>query len=133
MYNLNTHPAFLKWMYQRHVFVDHSRLTPTFIQQRHQITQRPGARFAPAAFVTAALDPMRDRKEWLKVASAVVGDSRSSIQVILADKAPPQSKAEMEALAALPDVQSAHLPGSLGLYEEYGEEVGAIALDYFHA
>ena len=129
LYGANTHPAFLKWMYQRHVFVDETRLTPTFIQQRHRITQQPGARFAPAAFVTAALDPMRDRTEWLQVATAVA--AASSVRVILADKAPPQSKAEMQALSELPGIQSDHLPGSLGLYEEYDAEVGAIALAHF--
>ncbi len=129
LYGANTHPAFLKWMYQRHVFVDEARLTPTFIQQRHRITQQPGARFAPAAFVTAALDPMRDRTEWLQVATAVT--AASSVRVILADQAPPQSKAEMQALSELPGIQTDTLPGSLGLYEEYGAEVGAIALAHF--
>ena len=131
LYGANTHPAFLKWMYQRHVFVDEARLTPDFIQQRHRITQQPGARFAPGAFVTAALDPMRDRTEWLQVATAVT--AASSVRVILADKAPPQSSAEMQALAELPGIQTDSLPGSLGLYEEYGAEVGAIALAHFQA
>ncbi|MEM1255840.1 MAG: alpha/beta fold hydrolase [Cyanobacteria bacterium P01_H01_bin.21] len=131
LYGANTHPAFLKWMYQRHVFVDETRLTPTFIQQRHRITQQPGARFAPAAFVTAALDPMSDRTEWLQAATAVT--AASSVRVILADQAPPQSKAEMQALSELPGIQTDHLPGSLGLYEEYDAEVGAIALAHFQA
>ena len=129
LYGANTHPAFLKWMYQRHVFVDEARLTPDFIQQRHRITQQSGARFAPGAFVTAALDPMRDRTEWLQTATTVT--TASSVRVILADKAPPQSSAEMQALAELPGIQTDSLPGSLGLYEEYGAEVGAIALTHF--
>ncbi|MEM9266917.1 MAG: alpha/beta fold hydrolase [Cyanobacteria bacterium P01_F01_bin.13] len=133
LYGANTHPAFLKWMYQRHVFVDKTRLTPDFIQQRHRITQRPGARFAPAAFVTAALDPMSDRTEWLQIATAVTANPSNSVRVILADNAPPQSKAEMQALSELPGIETDHLPGSLGLYEEYGNEVGAIALSYFQA
>jgi hypothetical protein len=41
--------------------------------------------------------------------------------VIVAEQAPPASKAEMEAIAALPDVQSTRLPGTLGLAEEYGD------------
>ena len=133
LYGANTHPAFLKWMYQRHVFVDETRLTPTFIQQRHRITQQPGARFAPAAFVTAALDPMSDRTEWLQVATAVTANPNNSVRVILADQAPPHSKAEMQALSELPGIQTDHLPGSLGLYEEYDAEVGAIALAHFQA
>jgi hypothetical protein len=76
---------------------------------------------------------MSDRNEWLQVATAVTADPNSSVRVILADKAPPQSKAEMQALAELPGIEADTLPGSLGLYEEYGAEVGAIALAYFQS
>ncbi|MBC6478212.1 MAG: hypothetical protein GDA56_10935 [Hormoscilla sp. GM7CHS1pb] len=54
-------------MYQRHVYVDRDKLTPDFMTIKHQITQQPCARFAPAAFVTGGLDPMSDREEWLRV------------------------------------------------------------------
>ncbi|MEM8613166.1 MAG: alpha/beta fold hydrolase, partial [Cyanobacteria bacterium P01_H01_bin.105] len=52
LYWLNTRPAFLKWMYRRHVFVNEDNLTSGYIAQRHQGTQKSGARYAPAAFVT---------------------------------------------------------------------------------
>jgi pimeloyl-ACP methyl ester carboxylesterase len=123
LYALNTAPPFLKWMYQRHVYVNHDRLTPDFMRHKHQITQKPGARFAPAAFVTGALDPMDDREKWLQIGRSL---SMPTL-VILAAQAPPQSTAEMEALASLPSVQSQRLPGSLGLHEEQAREVGAIA------
>lgn len=124
LYALNTHPAFLKWMYQRHVYVDRDKLTPDFITSKHRITQQSGARFAPAAFVTGGLDPMDDRDEWLRV-----GRSLSlPVQVIIPEQAPPKSKAEMEALAALPQIQEKRIPGTLGVHEEYAAEVGHIAL-----
>lgn len=124
LYALNTHPAFLKWMYQRHVYVDRDKLTPDFITSKHRITQQSGARFAPAAFVTGGLDPMDDRDEWLRV-----GRSLSlPVQVIIPEQAPPKSKAEMEALAALPQIQEKRTPGTLGVHEEYAAEVGHIAL-----
>lgn len=126
LYALNTHPAFLKWMYQRHVYVDREKLTPDFMTRKHRITQQPGARFAPAAFVTGGLDSMDDREEWLKV-----GRSLSlPVQVIIPEQAPPKSKAEMEALAALPQIQVKRLPGTLGLYEEYASEVSTIAVPF---
>lgn len=126
LYALNTHPAFLKWMYQRHVYVDREKLTPDFMTRKHRITQQPGARFAPAAFVTGGLDSMDDREEWLKV-----GRSLSlPVQVIIPEQAPPKSKAEMEALAALPQIQVKRLPGTLGLYEEYASEVATIAVPF---
>lgn len=126
LYALNTHPAFLKWMYQRHVYVDREKLTPDFMTTKHRITQQPGARFAPAAFVTGGLDPMGDREEWLKV-----GRSLSlPVQVIVPEQAPPKSKAEMEVFVALPQIQVKRLPGTLGLHEEYANEVGDIALAF---
>jgi pimeloyl-ACP methyl ester carboxylesterase len=53
LYKLNTTPSFLSWMYRRHVYTDATKLTPEFIDRKHQITQQPGARFAPAAFVVS--------------------------------------------------------------------------------
>ena len=55
------------------------------------------------------------------------------MRLILADQAPPQAKSEMTALSELPGIHTDHLPGSLGLYEEYDAEVGAIALAHFQA
>ncbi|MEO1134113.1 MAG: alpha/beta fold hydrolase [Cyanobacteria bacterium J06639_1] len=127
LYALNTHPSFLKWMYQRHVYVDGDKLTPEFMTVKHQITQQPGARFAPAAFVTAGLDPMSDREEWLKVGGALT----MPVLAILPEQAPPKSKAEMEALTALPQIQEQRVSGTLGIYEEYADDVGHIALKFF--
>ena len=129
LYALNTHPAFLKWMYQRHVYVDQDKLTPDFITGKHRITQQSGARFAPAAFVTGGLDPMDDREEWLKVGRSLP----LPVQVIIPEQAPPKSKAEMEALAALPQIQVKRLPGTLGVHEEYASEVAAIAVPFLSA
>lgn len=135
LYALNTKPAFLKWMYQRHVYVDATQLTPKFMQQKHAITQQPGARYAPAAFVTGGLDPMSDRVEWLQIGNAAAHRSPHPlpIQILIAAQAPPQSKAEMTALADLPEIRSQYLPGSLGMHEEYAADVGAIALDFFQS
>lgn len=126
LYALNTHPAFLKWMYQRHVYVDRDKLTPDFMTIKHQITQQPGARFAPAAFVTGGLDPMSDREEWVRVGQSLT----LPVQAIVPEQAPPKSKAEMEALAKLPQIQERRVPGTLGMYEEYAVDVGYIALAF---
>lgn len=129
LYKLNTLPSFLGWMYRRHVFTDASRLTPEFIQARYRITQQPGARFAPAAFVTGGLDPVAQRQEFLDLLQAL----HQPVMALISNQAPPGSKAEMEAIAALPTVQSQHLSGSLGLYEEYGAEVTEAILPFFTA
>lgn len=84
LYGVNTRPSFLKWMYRRHVFVDETKLTPDYIQQRYQGTQQVGARFAPAAFVTGGLDPAQTRKEFLGYFEGL----SAPVMVVLAENAP---------------------------------------------
>jgi pimeloyl-ACP methyl ester carboxylesterase len=126
LYTLNTAPAFLKFMYRQHVYVDVNKLTPEFMQQKYHITQQQGARYAPAAFVTGTLDPMQSHDEFLQVGRSL------SVPTLIAigEQSPGQSKAEMEALAELPGIQSDRIPGSLGLHEEYADEVAAIILPF---
>lgn len=129
LYTLNTAPAFLKFMYRQHVYVDANKLTPEFMQQKYAITQHSGGRYAPAAFVTGTLDPMQDHDEFLQIGQALSVPT----MVVIGEQSPGQSKAEMEALAALLGIQSDRLPGSLGLHEEYASEVAAIVVPFLHA
>ncbi|MEY4519321.1 MAG: hypothetical protein RLZZ499_1920, partial [Cyanobacteriota bacterium] len=119
LYYLNTTPSFLRLMYKRHVYVDETKLTPEFIAQKHQITSKHGARYAPAAFVTGAIDPVATREEFLSYVSSVF----TPVLIILAENAPPKSKAEMLAMAELEQVQTVRLPGTLGIYEENSQAV----------
>ena len=119
LYYLNTTPSFLRLMYKRHVYVDESKLTPEFIARKHQITSKEGARYAPAAFVTGAIDPVANREEFWQLLDSV----SIPVLIILAENAPPKSKAEMEAMAELAKVQTVRLEGTLGIYEEYPEAV----------
>ena len=102
-------------MYRRHVYADPAILTPSFIQHKWRNTQQPGARFAPAAFVTGNLDAVRSQADFLALAKRL----SVPLMVIIGESSPPKSRADMEALAALPGVRSAVIPGSLGLHEEY--------------
>jgi pimeloyl-ACP methyl ester carboxylesterase len=121
LYYLNTTPGFLRLMYKRHVYVDATKLTPEFITQKRQITAKKGGRYAPAAFVTGAIDPVASRAEFLHLLSSL------SIPrlIILAENAPPKSKAEMSAMAELTEVETVRLPGTLGIHEEYPEPITA--------
>jgi pimeloyl-ACP methyl ester carboxylesterase len=119
LYYLNTTPSFLRLMYKRHVYVDETKLTPEFIAQKHQITSKHGARYAPAAFVTGAIDPVATREEFLSYVSSV----SIPVLIILAENAPPKSKAEMLAMAELEQVQTVRLSGTLGIYEENPQAV----------
>ncbi len=120
LYYLNTLPSFLRLMYKRHVYVEETKLTPEFIAQKHQITSKKGARYAPAAFVTGSLDPVPSREEFLSYLSSL----SMPVSMVLAENAPPKSKAEMKAMAELEKVQTVQLPGTLGIHEEYAEIVG---------
>ncbi|MBW4621245.1 MAG: alpha/beta hydrolase [Cyanosarcina radialis HA8281-LM2] len=126
LYKLNTAPSFLKFMYRQHVYSDPAHLTASFIQQKWEITQQPGARFAPAAFVTGNLDPARARAEFLQWFEPLP----APVLAIVGEQAPPKSKAEMEALAQLPGVQTRAMAGSLGLHEEYPVIVGEAILGF---
>ena len=126
LYQLTTTPSFLALMYRRHVYADGSTLTPEVLQQKRQITQQPGARFGAAAFVTGGLDPYLDR------ATAITDLQALTIPVLVAigESSPPKSKAEMLALAEVPQVTSCTLPGTLGLHEEYPRELSGQVLPF---
>lgn len=126
LYQMNTTPSFLRLMYGRHVYVDNSQLTPEFITNKREITQQPGARYAPAAFVTGAIDPVTERADFL----AYFQPLPVPVMVIMGEKVPPKSREEMEVLAKLPGVQSTTLPGSLGMHEEYSGAVSTVIKDF---
>ncbi|WP_310422174.1 alpha/beta hydrolase [Chamaesiphon sp. VAR_48_metabat_135_sub] len=119
LYQLNTTPSFLRFMYRRHVYADIGKLTPDLLDRKRQLTQQPGARFGAGAFVTGGLDPYVDRSD-------AVADLQSlsvPVTIAIGENSPPKSKAEMLALAAVGNVISQTLPGTLGLHEEYPTEL----------
>ncbi|HEY9298046.1 MAG TPA: alpha/beta hydrolase [Phormidium sp.] len=126
LYTLNTAPPFLSYMYQSHVFTDSKILTSSFIDQKWQITQQPGGKFAPVAFVTGALDPVQTSSEFLSLFDSI----SLPIMVAIGEQCPPKSKQEMDTLAQLPNVQSRNLPGSLGMHEEFPGEIAAEILPF---
>ncbi|MBE9128627.1 MULTISPECIES: alpha/beta fold hydrolase [unclassified Coleofasciculus] len=126
LYKLNTLPSFLRFMYKRHVYVDDAKLTPEFIAKKWLITQQPGARYAPAAFVTGAIDPVCDRSEFL----AWFQPAPVPVMLVVGEQSPSQSKAEMNALAELTGVEVSLLPGSLGMHEEYAEAIADRVLEF---
>jgi pimeloyl-ACP methyl ester carboxylesterase len=126
LYDLNTHPAFLEFMYKQHVFVDPAKLTTEFIAEKRDSTQHPGGRFAPVAFVTGTLDPASDRPQIL----AQFQPLPVPVKVIIGSLAPSGSQSVMEAIAQLPGVESARVAGSLGMHEEYAQAVVEAIADF---
>jgi pimeloyl-ACP methyl ester carboxylesterase len=126
LYQLTTTPSFLEFMYRRHVYADASTLTPDLLTQKRQLTQQPGARFGAAAFVTGGLDPYLDRSE----AIAHLQSLTIPVLVAIGQSSPPKSTAEMLALAEVPHVISYTLPGTLGMHEEYPDELSDLILPF---
>ncbi|MBF2000079.1 MAG: alpha/beta hydrolase [Synechococcales cyanobacterium M58_A2018_015] len=120
LYWLNTLPPFLRWMYQRHVYADPAHITPALIRDKWRTTQRRGARFASAAFVTGALDPVRKRSEFFNYFQPPLS---APVMMVIGEQTPPKSLEEMEILAHFSGVgiQIYRMPGSLGLHEEYAD------------
>ncbi len=127
LYKLNTTPAFLRFMYQSHVYADPALVTPSFIQQKWQTTQQLGARFGSAAFVTGALDPVQNQADFL----AWFQPLPVPVMVVIGEQVPSKSRAEMDVLATLPGVQTRRLPGALGLHEEYPAALAEVILSFF--
>ena len=119
LYYLNTTPAFLKFMYRRHVYVNEELLNSTFINEKRKITQKKGARFAPSAFVTGCLDSIETQEEFLQLISSV----QQPILTIIGENSPPYSLSQMTALNSLENIQTVSLAGTLGMAEEYYGEI----------
>ncbi|MEA5550475.1 alpha/beta hydrolase [Anabaena cylindrica UHCC 0172] len=126
LYKLNTTPSFLSWMYSRHVFTDTAKLTPDFITEKWQLTQQPNARFASAAFVTGNIDTIHSQTEFLSLVQSL----SAPLMAVIGESSPPKSRQEMDALAALPGVNSIVVPGSLGVHEEYPARVFEVILPF---
>jgi pimeloyl-ACP methyl ester carboxylesterase len=129
LYKLNTLPSFLSFMYRRHVYVDAAKLTPDFIQYKWRNTQQPGARYAPAAFVTGTLDAVDNQADFL----SLTRNLSVPLMVVIGESSPSASRAEMDAMTALPGVQTVLLPGSLGIHEEYPQAVVEAVQDFLVA
>ena len=119
LYYLNTTPAFLKFMYRRHVYVNENLLNPEFITEKRELTQKKGARFAPSAFVTGCLDTIENQEEFLQLISSL----KQPILTIIGENSPPYSLSQMKAIASLKDIQTISLSGTLGMAEEFSHVI----------
>lgn len=116
LYFLNTLPPLLQWMYRRHVFAEPKHASWQFISRKWKTTQKWGARHASAAFVTGALDPVRERNAFIEYFQPL---PPMPVLIVIGEKTPPKSLAEMEFLAHFTGAQVYRMPGALGLHEEY--------------
>jgi pimeloyl-ACP methyl ester carboxylesterase len=125
VYRLNVNQPVVRRMGAGHVYVDRGFLTGERLREKLAVTRAPGARCASVRFVTGRLDPLRSRDEFLDLARRTA----APILLVYGAETPARSRAEMEALAALPNVRTVQLPsGKLGVHEEFPDAaVEAIA------
>lgn len=114
LYRANTSAPVLRMMMRRHVYADPGTVSPALVEAKQAVARRRGARFAPGAFVTGALDPVHDRGAF----QALLSPPPAPILLLRGEATPPRSAAEMDATAALPGVVALRVPGALSPHEE---------------
>jgi pimeloyl-ACP methyl ester carboxylesterase len=120
LYRLNVNRFVVRMMAREHVYADRDWLTGSRLAEKLAVTRTAGARHASVRFVTGELDPVRSRAELLALAERIA----TPILVLYGAETPPKSKAEVEALAVLPNIRVAILPsGKLSVHEEFPDAV----------
>ena len=121
LYRLSVSRTMVSRMMRAHVLADASRLTPSLLEAKLAVTRQTDARFATAAFVTGALDPVGSRTAFLELLDGALPPTL----LLMPASAPPRSGAEMTALAGTGRVTTVTLPGALAMHEESAEAVSA--------
>jgi len=122
LYRLNVNSFVIRHMVVGHVYSDPAWFSDERLREKKRVVDAKGARFASAGFVTGGLDRASSRAEFLEWAR------RADIPmlVVYGGETPSRSRAEMEALAALPNVQAIRIErGKLSVYEEFPDEVAS--------
>jgi pimeloyl-ACP methyl ester carboxylesterase len=120
LYRLNVNPPVVRMMARGHVYSDPDWLTGQRFAQKMSVVGAPGARQASIRFVAGMLDLMPDRSSFIETTRRV----NEPILVVYGAATPKRSKAEMEALASIPDVRAVELPqGKLAVHEEFPDSV----------
>jgi pimeloyl-ACP methyl ester carboxylesterase len=127
LYRLNVNRVVVRYMAAGHVYANPAWLDRDRLQQKLAVTRSGGARYASVRFVTGALDPLQNREEFLDRARR----AGMAMLTIYGEQTPPRSRAEIEALAAIPGMTSLRLPlGKLAFYEEFPDPSAAAILPF---
>jgi pimeloyl-ACP methyl ester carboxylesterase len=120
LYRLNVNRFMVRKMALGHVYAESSTLSDARFEEKMAVTRASGARYSSVRFVAGELDPMLSREAFLSAARQV----NDPIIVVYGAGTPPRSRAEMEALAGLPNVVATVVPhAKLAVHEEFPDEV----------
>jgi pimeloyl-ACP methyl ester carboxylesterase len=125
IYWLNVNPTVVRHMGAGHVYSDPEYLVGERLREKLAVVHAVGARFSSVRFVTGRIDPLTSREEFLECARRAV----APILVIYGSETPRRSRADIEALAAIPKIRTVRLPrGKLSVHEEFADAtVDAVA------
>jgi pimeloyl-ACP methyl ester carboxylesterase len=129
LYWLNVNRFVVTMMAREHVYSDPHWLTGDRLAAKLAVTRGTGARYASVRFVTGGLDRVRSREAFLDLGR------RANVPVLLVygDETPRKSRAEMEALAMLPNVNAQRLSkGKLSVHEEFPDAVASVVKPFLH-
>jgi pimeloyl-ACP methyl ester carboxylesterase len=128
LYRLNVNDFVVRKMVAGHVYSNPASLSGARMADKRKVVAAPRARFASAAFVTGGLDRVATREDFLALAAR----TSSPLLLVYGAETPPRSRAEMEALAALPGVRTERLlRGKLSVHEEFPDDVYAAIKPFF--
>jgi pimeloyl-ACP methyl ester carboxylesterase len=120
LYRLNVNRFMVRKMALGHVYAESSSLSEARFEEKLAVTRASGARHSSVRFVAGELDPMATREAFLTAAQQV----NDPIMVVYGAETPPRSRAEMEALAGVPNVVATVVPrAKLAVHEEFPDEV----------
>ena len=127
LYRLNVNAPVIRMMARGHVYADPDWLKGERFDQKLAVVRARGARHASIRFVTGMLDLMTSRSDFLEAAQRFT----KPVLVLYGAATPKRSKAEMHALAALPNVRAVELQsGKLGVHEEFPDEVADVVRSF---
>jgi pimeloyl-ACP methyl ester carboxylesterase len=129
IYGLNVNPMVVRRMGAGHVYADPDYFTRERLREKLAVVRAGGARFSSVRFVAGRLDPLANHEEFLECGRRTI----APILVVYGGDTPRRSRAEIEALAALPGIRSIRLPhGKLSVHEEFAEETAEAITPFLH-
>lgn len=126
LFNSLSSESNLRSQYKSHVFTSEDALTDDFIAQKQAVTSQDNAQFAPSSFITGSLDLAEERSEVLDWLKAV----KDKALVVIGNETPKKSVAEMNKMAEVAEPNVVRIPGSLGMHEEFGQEVAQAIMPF---
>jgi len=127
LYAVNMSPPVMNMMVGGHVYVDRDWMPEATRASKKAVVDAPGARFGSVRFVSGGLDRVESREDFLALARQIAVPHL----VLYGARTPRRSRAEMDALAELPNVESRVLDrGKLSFYEEFSPDAAPVVAEF---